>query len=728
MGWFDIQIRERRASDRRSMQKSYQKLASVVDGHFENQKTEGNCASALLEIGRYLNVESSRIPSGIKDINEQMEYLLRPAGIMWRRIRLEGEWWKDIDGPILCEKKEGTTVALLPDFAGRYSYYDYEEETRKPLNRQTARLLEPQAVCFYEPLPQRALTGKDLFSFLKGGIGKMDQAMLALMGLLIALTGMVTPAATSMLFDAILPSGKSVLLYTVAVMLLGMAVTTFLLTILQSVFKNRIQQKMKMRLRSAMFARIMGLPVDFFKKYSSGDMAKRVMSTEQLCSIFCSVLLGTGLTAVLSLVYVGQIFMIAPSLTLPALAAIGLQLAVGIAGILFKTKVAGRQLQADAKLDGVVFSLFSGIQKIKLAGSERRAFAKWARVYSEKADAVYNPPLVLKAQMALSSAVAVLGMYFLYSAAAGTVSLSQYVAFNTTYSMVSASLLSLVGTASSLAIVKPILELAAPILEAEPETKEKKETVHTLSGSIELNHVSFRYTDDGPLIINDLSLKINRGQYVAIVGTTGCGKSTLMRLMLGFETPQKGAVYYDGKDLSKVDQRSLRKKIGVVLQNGRLFADDIFANIAISAPGLTLKEAWEAAEIAGIADDIRDMPMGMNTILSEGGGGISGGQRQRILIARAIAHKPKILMLDEATSALDNLTQKKVSDSLDQMKCTRIVIAHRLSTIRQCDRIIVLDKGKIIEDGTYEELSRAGGFFAKLVERQQITPEGGERK
>ena len=228
--------------------------------------------------------------------------------------------------------------------------------------------------------------------------------------------------------------------------------------------------------------------------------------------------------------------------------------------------------------------------------------------------------------------------------------------------------------------------------------------------------------------LKNINLSIAEKEITAFIGPSGCGKSTLMRLMLGFETPQKGAVYYDGKDLSKVDQRSLRKKIGVVLQNGRLFADDIFANIAISAPGLTLKEAWEAAEIAGIADDIRDMPMGMNTILSEGGGGISGGQRQRILIARAIAHKPKILMLDEATSALDNLTQKKVSDSLDQMKCTRIVIAHRLSTIRQCDRIIVLDKGKIIEDGTYEELSRAGGFFAKLVERQQITPEGGERK
>lgn len=724
MGWFDMQIRERRASDRRYMQKSYEKLASVVDGHFQDRKEDQNCASALLEIGSYYKVENSNIPSGIKDINDQMEYLFRPAGIMWRHIRLEGAWWKDIDGPVLCEKKTGGTVALLPDFCGRYHFYDYEEDIRKRLDAQTAQILETQAVCFYEPLPQRALTGRDLFAFMRGGIRKADMAMLALMGLLIAGTGMVTPAATSMLFQAILPSGKTVLLYTVAVMLLGMAVTTFLLTIMQAVFQAGIQQKMKMRLRSAMFARIMGIPVDFFKKYSAGDMAKRVMSMEQLCSIFGSVLLGTGLTAVISLVYVGQIFMLAPSLTVPALAAIGLQLAVGMAGILFKTRVARRQLQAEAKLDGVVFSLFSGIQKIKLAGGESRAFAKWSRVYSEKADATYNPPLPLKAQMALASAVSVLGMYFLYSAAAGTVSLSQYVAFNTAYSMVSAALLSLVGTASSLAMVRPILELAAPILEAEPETKEGKETVHTVSGNIELNNVSFQYTPDGPLIINDLSLKIRKGQYVAIVGTTGCGKSTLLRLMLGFETPQKGAVYYDGKDMSKVDQRSLRKKMGVVLQNGRLFADDIFSNIAISAPGLTLQEAWEAAEIAGIAEDIRDMPMGMNTILSEGGGGISGGQRQRLLIARAIAHKPKILMLDEATSALDNLTQKKVSESLDRMKCTRIVIAHRLSTIRQCDRIIVLDKGKIIEDGTYEELSRAGGFFAKLVERQQIEPEG----
>ena len=223
-----------------------------------------------------------------------------------------------------------------------------------------------------------------------------------------------------------------------------------------------------------------------------------------------------------------------------------------------------------------------------------------------------------------------------------------------------------------------------------------------------------------PYVIDGLNLTIKSGQYVAIVGKTGCGKSTLMRLLLGFEKPDKGSIYYDGKNMNDIELRSLRRKIGVVMQNGSLFMGDIYSNIVISAPELSLDDAWEAARQAGIAEDIEKMPMGMNTLIAEGAGGISGGQKQRIMIARAIAPKPKILMFDEATSALDNITQKIVSDSLDKLNCTRIVIAHRLSTIKQCDRIIVLDKGNIIEDGTYEELIKNNGYFAELVERQQI--------
>jgi len=253
-----------------------------------------------------------------------------------------------------------------------------------------------------------------------------------------------------------------------------------------------------------------------------------------------------------------------------------------------------------------------------------------------------------------------------------------------------------------------------------PESGENKRIMTKLSGNIEINNVTFRYNEDMPFVINNINLKIRSGQYIAIVGKTGCGKSTLMRLLLGFETPQRGAIYFDGQDVARLNLRSLRQNIGSVMQNGQLFSGDIFSNIVVTAPWLTLNDAWEAAKMAGIADDIRAMPMGMHTMISEGSGGISGGQRQRILIARAIVAKPRILIFDEATSALDNIAQKHISVALDSWQCTRIVIAHRLSTIRYCDRIIALEDGKVIDDGNYDELIAKGGYFAELVSRQRL--------
>jgi ABC-type bacteriocin/lantibiotic exporter with double-glycine peptidase domain len=388
---------------------------------------------------------------------------------------------------------------------------------------------------------------------------------------------------------------------------------------------------------------------------------------------------------------------------------------------LVQIRINRKQMNLAAKESGMSYAMITGVQKIKLAGAEKRFFAKWLGLYSKVAELTYNPPMFIKINGVISTAITLVSNIVLYYLAVKSgIDQSSYFAFTAAYGMLMGAFMSISSVALSAAQIQPTLEMAEPFLKAQPETAKDKEIVTKLAGGIELSHVSFRYTEDMPYIFNDLSLKVNPGEYVAIVGKTGCGKSTLVRLLLGFEKPEKGAVFYDGRDIERLDLPSLRRKIGTVMQDAGLFQGDIYSNIVITAPELTLDDAWEAAETAGIADDIRDMPMGMHTVISEGQGGISGGQRQRIMIARAIAPKPKLLIFDEATSALDNRTQKQVSEALDRMGCTRVVIAHRLSTIKHCDRILVLDGGAIIEDGTYDELIEKGGFFAELVERQRL--------
>jgi ABC-type bacteriocin/lantibiotic exporter with double-glycine peptidase domain len=330
----------------------------------------------------------------------------------------------------------------------------------------------------------------------------------------------------------------------------------------------------------------------------------------------------------------------------------------------------------------------------------------------------------MKLQPIIAGFVSLAGMIVIYySAAVSAVSVADYMAFSAAYGMVSGAIMALAGITTTFANIKPMMEMISPILKEVPEIDSSKRIMSRLSGGIEINNVSFRYNENMPNVLTNIGLKIRSGQYIAIVGKTGCGKSTLMRLLLGFETPQRGAIYFDGQDIARLDLRSLRQNIGSVMQNGQLFSADIFSNIVVSAPWLSVQDAWQAAEMAGIADDIRAMPMGMHTMISEGSGGISGGQRQRLLIARAIVAKPRILIFDEATSALDNITQKHVSQALDSLRCTRIVIAHRLSTIRHCDRIIVLEDGCIKEDGSYDALIAKGGYFAELVKRQRLDNE-----
>jgi ABC-type bacteriocin/lantibiotic exporter with double-glycine peptidase domain len=278
--------------------------------------------------------------------------------------------------------------------------------------------------------------------------------------------------------------------------------------------------------------------------------------------------------------------------------------------------------------------------------------------------------------------------------------------------------LDLTATAVGLVGLIPTWERAKPILDAVPEFDLDKPDPGELTGRIEVSHLTFRYTEDGPLILDDVSLEARPGQFIALVGPSGAGKSTLLRILLGFDLPDSSSVYYDRHDLATIDVTAVRRQIGVVLQSSRLTAGDIYTNI-VGSGSYALEDAWDAARMAGFEDEIRAMPMGLHTVVSEGGGTLSGGQRQRLLIARALVTRPRVLLFDEATSALDNRAQQIVSESIDRLHATRIVIAHRLSTIRNADRIYVLDGGRVVQSGTFDELMAEPGLFADLAARQE---------
>lgn len=725
MGWFDEQIRQRKQNDDDVFADSFVNMAAAVLGSkVTGSLSDGSAAakSAIDEILKYYHVKSREVPDNIKDTNEQLEYLMRPYGIMRRTVRLEKGWYRDAVGAMLGVMKEsGRVVALIPARFSGYCYIDPDSGKKIKINRRNQRLFDSEAIAFYKPFPLKKIGLGSVAKYIAETLSAADFALIALATLALSLIGMLSPKLNNILFAAVLPSGSVRLLLSIAVFTVSVSVSSLLISATKEMITARINTKMSVSVQAAAMMRIMSLPADFFKGYGSGDLSSRAAHISSLCNMLVSAVLTTGLTSVFSLIYISQIFIYAPVLVVPAIAVILVTVAFSLISSFAQMRISKKQMELSAKESGMSYALISGIQKIKLAGAEKRAFARWGNLYAQNAKLTYNPPAFIKLNSVISLAISLIGNIVMYAAAVKSgVSVADYYAFGTAYGMVSGAFMSLAGMALTVAQIKPILETVQPFFNTVPEISEGKEVITRLSGGIELTNVSFRYNENMPLILDNMSLKIRPGQYVAIVGKTGCGKSTLMRLLLGFEKPQKGAVYYDGRDIERIDLKSLRRRIGVVMQNGKLFSGDIYSNIVISAPWLTQSDAWDAAEKAGIAEDIRRMPMGMNTIISEGSGGISGGQRQRLMIARAIAPKPKILMLDEATSALDNLTQKRVSESLDSLKCTRIVIAHRLSTIKQCDRILVLDGGKITEDGTYDELIAQNGVFAELVERQRL--------
>ena len=703
---------------------SFEKLHLTVTGRKSGDTfAEGADVNDALEtLLKHFGIRDRKIPASLKGFEEKLDYLLTASDIMFRKVTLEPGWSRDAMGVMVTSLKDsGAVITVVRNGAGVYVYKDPKTGKNVTVHKAEEQKIGNEAYCFYRPLPLRSLTLKDLIRYMTDSVDTWDIASFIIASLMVTLVGMILPKLNHILMGEVVTYGSMQLLGAVMSFMLFAMISSFMLSIIKQFVQSRIRTKLSVNVQAAAMMRVLSLPAAFFKSYSSGELSQYLAYVNSLCTTLVDSIFSTAITGIFSLVYLTQIFSYAKSLVIPSLVVSVLTLGLSIAGNMAQSQINKELMELSAQERGLTYALMGGVEKIRLSGAENRVFTKWLDLYTRGADLKFNPPVIVKFQKVFNAAITLTGTIVMYFIAVKTrVSVADYYAFNTAYAYVSGALNAITSVAIAAATVKPSLELIRPLMEAVPEKHVGRESVATITGNIELSHVTFRYEKEGRKIIDDLSLKIPARQYVAIVGKTGCGKSTLLRLLLGFEQPESGAIFYDRKDIQTLDLGSLRKLIGTVLQEGELFSGSIFENITISAPNLTLQEAWDAAEIAGIADDIRAMPMGMSTVLQEGGGGISGGQKQRIMIARAVAPKPKLLLLDEATSALDNITQKQVSDALDRMRCTRIVIAHRLSTSRHCDRILVMDGGKIVEDGKYEQLIEKGGVFAELVERQRL--------
>ena len=685
-----------------------------------NQQSD-QLINAINQVTTYYNIAKIDIPKNALEDDGLLDTVLGRTGLTRRKVALSRKWWTRGEGPVVAYDPDGNILCLIPLRFGGYSYIDPKTGEPIKLNRRTAMNISGEGYCFYKPFPTTSMSIKDFIKYIMKTFTKFDIAFLMVLALAAALLGLVSPAINRMIFNTIIPSGTIQDIYPLMALMIGVMVATTAFNLFQTLWILRIGDKIQFGTQGALWIRLLNLPINFFKKYSSGDLASRTFTLNVICQTLSGSLIPTVLSAVFSFVYLGQIASLSPVLLMPTILIIALMLATSLINGWLNTKLNKKAAEYSPKLSGLVYQLFSGVSKIKIAGAEVRAFSKWANIYSKLAQIKFNPNLFIKLSTAISAAVNLGGTMLIYFIVyQNNLAPADYIAFNTAFGSFSASIMQISSIVLLVANLKPSIDLLAPILKAVPESNETKERLDSMSGKIDINNLKFRYTPDGPLIINGLNLSIKPGEYLGIVGSTGCGKSTLFRLLLGFEEPESGAIFYDDQNLKNLDLHSVRKNIGIVLQNGSMFSDSLFSNITITNPSATIDDAWVAAEKAGCAEDIKAMPMGMHTMVAEDGGGLSGGQKQRIMIARALISSPNLLMFDEATSALDNITQATVVETLSKMDITRIVIAHRLSTIKQCDRIIYLHKGRVVEEGTYDELMTKDGYFAELAKRQIV--------
>ncbi|MDC8758308.1 NHLP bacteriocin export ABC transporter permease/ATPase subunit [Janthinobacterium fluminis] len=683
----------------------------------------GACRLIGQSLGLSFNTPAGGLDGGKPQ--DAVKALADAAGVRSRSVALKGEWWRKDNGPLLVfTEAERRPLALLPLSGGRYQALAPGGGDSTVVDAEFAGQLSRFAYMFYRKLPSKKLAIGDILGFMVRGI-HAEIAGIALIGILAALLGIAIPIATGHLFDTVFPAAEHAQMLHVVAMLFVASVVNLLFEATRSLLMLRVEGKASSDLQAAVWDRVLKLPMPFFRDYAAGDLALRINGINEIRQALSGTVIASLVNGVFSILNIFLMFYYSPTLGALALLLVLVAMAFNVTLAYFRVRVASAASALNGLAAGRVLEYLSGIAKLRMTGSEGRAFANWSGSFAMQKRLTMRAGTLANMSRVFSAVFPLLCSAAIFSCLAWSgfeqdrarLSTGDFIAFSAVFTLFMNAMLNLVQNALTLVDIAPTYQRTRPILETLPEVDENKADPGKLSGAIELSNVSFAYAADAAPILRDISLSIRAGEFVALVGASGSGKSTLLRLLLGFETPSRGAIYYDAHNLKDVDVGAVRRQLGVVLQGGRIMNGDIFTNI-IGSSTLSLAQAWEAARACGLDEDIQAMPMGMHTLVGDGGGTLSGGQRQRLLIARAIARQPGIIYFDEATSALDNQTQAVVSASMEKLRATRVVIAHRLSTVMNADRIFVLEQGRVVQSGTYQELMQQAGLFSELAKRQ----------
>ncbi|MFD9409326.1 NHLP bacteriocin export ABC transporter permease/ATPase subunit [Streptomyces sp. NPDC059989] len=687
----------------------------------------GASADATFAVCRLVAAEA-RItlsdPEGAGGTSEQtdpVERIALASRIRTRAVRLGGRWWRENSGPLVGRREQdGTPVALLWR-RGRYEAVDPAAGTRERVGKANEAGFAPHAVMLYRPLPDGRVGLPALLRFsVRGTLPELRSIILG--GLAAVVLGALVPIATGQVLGRYVPQAETGLIVQTGLALIATGVVSAVFMLLQNTSILRMEGRIEATLQPAVWDRLLRLPTTFFAGRSTGELAGAAMGISAIRRVLSgigSVCVQAGAVGTMNLVL---LLVYSVPLAMAALAMLVVIAAVFLGLGLWQLRYQRRLIKLGNQLNNQAFQTLRGLPKLRVAAAESFAYAAWAREFARTRDLqqrIGRIQNVITVLGAVYLPLCTLVMFMLLAGPArGAMSAGEFLTFSTALTMLLSSVTQLTGALISAAAVLPMFEQIKPLLRESPEAGRSSTRPGRLTGAIEAKGLSYRYTDDGPLVLDDIDFTVGQGEFVAIVGASGCGKSTLLRLLIGFDRPLSGSVLYDGQDLAALDQAAVRRQCGVVLQNAQPFTGSILDCIC-GAGTFSLEEAWEAAAMAGLAEDIKAMPMGMHTMLSDGGGTVSGGQRQRLMIAQALIRKPRILFFDEATSALDNEAQRVVIESTRTLQATRIVIAHRLSTIMDADRVIAMADGRIVQQGTPAELlADPTGLFHDLVRRQ----------